>query len=265
MFQGAFTALITPFKDGEIDYAKMRELVERQIAAGIGGVVPCGTTGESATMTHEEHKKLVSEVVQMVGGRVPVIAGAGSNCTREAIELTQHAAKAGADAALVITPYYNKPEPDGMYLHFKAVGESADIPIVLYNVPSRTGRSITPETVARIVSDCKNVVAVKEASGSMDQSSEILSLCDVTILSGDDSATLPLMALGAKGVISVVSNVVPTETQRMVSCFLDGDVEAARKLHYRLFPLSKSMFIETNPIPVKTAAGTFTRCPDTFN
>jgi 4-hydroxy-tetrahydrodipicolinate synthase len=252
MFSGSIVAMVTPFRNGEVDLSKLKELVEFHIREGTDAISPCGTTGESATLTHEEHERVISEVVQHARGRIPVIAGTGSNNTKEALRLTQYAKKAGADAALVITPYYNKPTQEGLYRHYKALAEGVDIPIVVYNVPSRTGVSISPETVARLA-EFKNIVAIKEASGSLDQVSDILRLCKITVLSGDDSLTLPMLSLGGKGVISVVANIVPGDTARLVKSFLKGDVSEAARLHHKLFPLCKAMFIETNPIPVKTA------------
>ncbi|MEP9410215.1 MAG: 4-hydroxy-tetrahydrodipicolinate synthase [Candidatus Brocadia sp.] len=252
MFEGSFVALVTPFKNGQIDYQKLKELVEFQIENGTNGIVPCGTTGESATLSFEEHERMIGEVVSMVGGRIQVLAGAGSNNTSEALRLTKHAKKVGADGALLITPYYNKPTPEGLFRHYKLIAEEVDIPIVIYNVPSRTGISILPETVARL-SEIKNIVGIKEASGSIDQTTQILQLCNITVLSGDDSLTLPIMAVGGKGVISVVANIVPADTAALTRYCLAGNFEAARKCHHKLFPLCKSMFIETNPIPVKTA------------
>lgn len=252
MFSGSLVAIVTPFKNGEVDFQKMKELVEFHVKNGTSGIVPCGTTGESATLSFEEHERVVSEVVGMVAGRIKVVAGAGSNNTKEALQLTQHAKKAGADGALLITPYYNKPTPEGLYRHYKLIAEAVDIPIVVYNVPSRTGISVSPETVARLA-EIKNIVAIKEASGSIDQVTNILQLCDITVLSGDDSLTLPMMAVGAKGVISVVANVVPADTAALTRHCLEGNFEAAKKCHHKLFPLCKGMFIETNPIPVKTA------------
>lgn len=253
MYQGSFVALVTPFKDdGSVDEKKFRELIEFQIKNGTDGIVPCGCTGEAATLTHEEQKKVIKVAVETVNKRVPVIAGTGSNSTEEAIDLTSYAQKAGADGALIITPYYNKPTPEGQYRHYAKIAKTADIPIMLYNVPSRTGISIFPETVARL-SKIENIVAIKEASGSTDQTSQILSLCDICVLSGDDSMTLPLMSIGAKGVVSVVANITPREVSDMVKAFLNKNLEKAKKLHYHLFPLIKAMFIETNPIPVKTA------------
>ncbi|MFH1791511.1 MAG: 4-hydroxy-tetrahydrodipicolinate synthase, partial [Candidatus Omnitrophota bacterium] len=212
----------------------------------------CGCTGEAATLSHDEQKHIIKFAVEVVNGRVPVVAGTGSNNTQEALDLTRYAKKSGCDGALMITPYYNKPTPEGQYRHYAAVAGEVDIPIMLYNVPSRTGISILPETVARL-SKISNIVAIKEASGSLDQVSQILSLCDITVLSGDDSLTLPMMSVGAKGVVSVVANVVPAEVHNMTRSFLDGDTEKARKIHYEILGLCKAMFIETNPIPVKTA------------
>ncbi|MCF6155328.1 MAG: 4-hydroxy-tetrahydrodipicolinate synthase [Candidatus Brocadia sp.] len=252
MFEGSFVALVTPFKNGQIDYAKLKELIEFHIKNGTNGIVPCGTTGESATVSFDEHERMIGEVVSMVGGRIRVLAGAGSNNTMEALRLTKHAKKVGADGALLITPYYNKPTPEGLYRHYKLIAEEVDIPIVIYNVPSRTGISILPETVAKL-SVIKNIVGIKEASGSIDQTTQILQLCNIEVLSGDDSLTLPIMSVGGKGVISVVANIVPSDTAALTRYCLEGNFEAARKCHHKLFPLCKGMFIETNPIPVKTA------------
>ncbi len=252
MFEGSLVALVTPFKNGRVDYQKLKELIEFHIENGTNGIVPCGTTGESATLSFEEHEQLVGEVVTIVAGRIPVLAGTGSNNTAEALHLTKHAKKAGANGALLITPYYNKPTPEGLYRHYRLIAEEVDIPIVIYNVPSRTGISISPETVAKL-SEIKNIVGIKEASGSIDQATQILQLCNITVLSGDDSLTLPIMSVGGRGVISVVANVAPSDTAALTRYWLEGNFEAARKYHHKLFPLSKSMFIETNPIPVKTA------------
>ena len=254
MFRGVFPAIITPFKEDEsLDEEGLRRNIEYLQKSGIAGIVPCGTTGESATLTFEEHKKVVEIAVDCA--KVPVIAGTGSNNTREAIELTRHAADAGADAALLITPYYNKPNDRGMFEHFKAVAEKCDIPIVLYNVPKRTGIDLKPDLVAKL-SKIKNISAVKEASGSPGQVAQIIELTQggqFSVLSGDDDLTLPLMALGASGVVSVVANVAPRKMVAMVDAMLSGNLDAARKLHYELSPLVKVMFLETNPIPVKTA------------
>lgn len=254
MFSGVFPAIITPFKDdGSLDEDGLRRNVEALSKTGISGLVPCGTTGESATLSHEEHKRVVEIVIDC--SKVPVVAGTGSNNTSEAIDLTKHAADAGADAALLITPYYNRPNERGLFEHFRKVAESADIPIVLYNVPKRTGVELRPEVVARLA-DISNIVAVKEASGSLTQVSRIIELTsgkNFSVLSGDDDLTLPMLALGATGVVSVVANVAPRATVEMVKAFLNGDVAKARELHYRLAPLVRAMFLETNPIPVKTA------------
>lgn len=252
MLSGSIVALVTPFRNGEVDLGRLKELVEFHIREGTSAISPCGTTGESATLAHEEHEKVISEVVQQARGRIPVIAGTGSNSTSEAIRLTHYAKKVGANAALIITPYYNKPTQEGLYRHYRALAEEIDIPIVVYNVPSRTGVSISPETVARLA-EFKNIVAIKEASGSLDQVSDIFRLCKITVLSGDDSLTLPILSLGGKGVISVVANIVPRDTAKLVDSFLKGNTSEAARLHHRLFPLCKAMFIETNPIPVKTA------------
>lgn len=252
MFQGSLVALVTPFKNGQVDYQKLKELIEFHVKQGTQGIVPCGTTGESATLSFDEHEKMIGEVVNMVAGRVRVLAGAGSNNTMEALRLTKHAKKMGADGVLLITPYYNKPTPEGLYRHYQLIAEAVDIPIVMYNVPSRTGISMLPETVARL-SEMKNIVGIKEASGSIDQTTQILQLCNITVLSGDDSLTLPIMSVGGRGVISVVANVVPADTAALTRYSLEGNFDEARKYHHKLFPLCKSMFIETNPIPVKTA------------
>ena len=252
MFTGSLVALVTPFKDGQVDYKKFKELIEFHIKNGTSGIVPCGTTGESATLSFDEHEKVVGEVVSTVAGRISVLAGAGSNNTMEALHLTKHAKKVGADGALLITPYYNKPTPEGLYRHYKLIAEEVDIPIVIYNVPSRTGISILPETVAKLA-EIENIVGIKEASGNIDQVTQILHLCNITVLSGDDSLTLPIMAVGGKGVISVVANIVPSDTTALTKYCLDGNFNEARKCHHKLFPLCKGMFIETNPIPVKTA------------
>lgn len=252
MFKGSFVAIVTPFKNGRLNEESLRELVQMHIANGTSGIVPCGTTGESATLTPEEHKKVIEIVISETAKKIPVIAGTGSNNTKEAIEYTKHAYDAGADAALVITPYYNKPTQEGLYYHYKAIATEVPIPIVVYNVPGRTGVSIEPETVARL-SELSNIVAIKEASGQMDQISKIMSLCGITVLSGDDSMTMPIMAIGGRGVISVIANIVPADMKELTSAMEDGDIESARELHYKLFDLCKVMFIETNPIPIKTA------------
>jgi len=263
MFKGSFVAIVTPFIEGKVDEKKFKELIEFQIKMGTDGIIPSGCTGEAATLTHEEQKRLMSLTCEIVNKRVPVVAGAGSNNTAEAISLTKHAKKAGCDGVLSIMPYYNKPTPEGQYQHYLAIAKSADIPIMLYNVPSRTGISIKPETVARLAA-IENIVAIKEASGSLDQVSQILSLCNITVMSGDDSLTLPMMAVGAKGVVSVVANIVPKEVHDMTENFLKGVITKAEELHYRILPLCKAMFIETNPIPVKTSMKLLGRLNDEF-
>jgi 4-hydroxy-tetrahydrodipicolinate synthase len=252
-FKGAFVAIVTPFTDGRIDEQELIDLIEFQIAGGTHGIVPCGTTGESATMSHEEHQRVVELTIKTVNGRVPVVAGSGSNSTSETIALTKYAREAGADGALVITPYYNKPSQEGLYLHFKAVAEAVDIPIILYNVPSRTGVNMLPATVARCAA-IPNIIGIKEATGDLNQISEVIRLCpdDFTVLSGDDFTALATVAIGGKGVISVTSNVAPADMAGMMEAALAGDLVKARELHYRLFPLIQAMFFDTNPVPAKT-------------
>ena len=254
MFEGSIVAIVTPFENGKIDKQRLSELIEFHISEGTSAILPCGCTGEAATLTHNEQKYMIKLVIDIVNGRVPVIAGTGSNSTEEALVLTMSAKDAGADGALLITPYYNKPTPEGMYLHYEKIAKAVDIPIILYNVPSRTGISILPETVAKL-SKIDNIVAIKEASGSLEQVNAIMELCDIIILSGDDALTLPMMVLGAKGVISVAANVVPKHMAMMVKSFMSGDLEKSRKIHLNLFPLFRALFYETNPIPVKTALG----------
>ncbi len=254
MFHGAITAIITPFRAGRLDVPALKKLVEFQVRNGISGIVPCGTTGESATLSFEEHEKVIQVVMEAARGRVPVIAGTGSNNTKEAVVLTSYAKKAGADAALVITPYYNKPTQKGLLAHFKAIAGEVDIPVILYNVPGRTGVNMTADTVARL-SEVQNIVGVKEASGNLSQICDILRATPRTfcVLSGDDAMYFPMLALGAKGVISVVSNVAPREMADLYDAFVSGRIATAREIHYRLWPLMQTLFIETNPIPVKTA------------
>jgi len=254
MLQGAMTAMITPFVGDAVDYQRLQRNVEYQIERGIDGLVPVGTTGESPTLSHDEHRKVIQTVVQAVSGRVRVIAGTGSNSTQEALELTRHALAVGANAALMVNPYYNKPTQEGLYRHFMTVADTVDLPIVLYNIPGRTNITMSPQTVARLATH-DNIIAVKEATGSMDIASEIASLCDITILSGDDSLTLPLMSIGGKGVISVLSNLLPDRVKALTDAVLADDFDQARQLHLQLFPLCKAMFLETNPIPIKTALG----------
>ena len=254
MFKGSIVAIVTPFLNGAIDEDKLRSLVEFQIENGTDAIVPCGTTGEASTLDFDEHYRVIEIVVQQVNKRIPVIAGTGSNSTKEAIELTAHARKLGADGALLVTPYYNKPSQEGLYRHFKAVAEAVALPQVLYNVPGRTSVNLLPETVARLA-EIPNIVAIKEATGSLQQASEILALCGdkLDVLSGDDFITLPMMACGAKGVISVVANIMPKEVATLVDAFVAGKMEEARKLHLKLLKIANAMFIETNPVPVKTA------------
>lgn len=254
MFKGAFTALVTPFKDGEVDETALRRHIEFQIRNGINGLVPCGTTGESATLTYEEHDRVIELTIEAAGKRVPVVAGTGSNSTAETVMLTKHAQKAGADAALLITPYYNKPTQQGLFEHYKKVASEVSIPLILYNVPGRTGVNMLPETVARL-SEIKNIVGIKEATGDLKQVSDVIEFSrdGFIVLSGDDFTTLPLMSVGGHGVISVTSNIVPREVSDMVRLFNSGKAEEARSLHYALEPLHRAMFIETNPVPVKTA------------
>lgn len=254
MFEGSMVALVTPFKKGKIDDKKLAELVEFHIKNGTSGIVPCGTTGESATLSYEEHERVIEIVIEAADKRIPVIAGTGSNSTAEALILTKHAKKAGADATLQVSPYYNRPTQEGLYLHFKTIAEEIDLPMIVYNIASRTGVNIEPETMERI-SKVKNIVGVKESSGNLEQMSRIRYLCGdrFLLISGDDGLTLPLLAIGGIGVISVVNNIVPRDVADMVAKFKKGDLEGARKLHYKLLPLIKAVFIETNPIPVKTA------------
>jgi len=262
MFKGSITAIVTPFKNGKVDEKTFRDLIEFQIRNGTSGIVPCGTTGESATLSIQEHERVIEIAIEQAKKRIPVIAGTGSNSTAEAIVLTQAAAKAGADASLQVSPYYNRPTQKGLYEHFKAVAESVKIPIVLYNIASRTGVNIEPETIAKLARDCKNIVAVKEASGNLDQMSRVKLLCpsNFILLSGDDGLTLPVLGIGGKGIISVVSNIIPKDAAEMVSAFEKGDIKRAQELHYKMLPLIKAIFIETNPIPVKTAMGLLGMC-----
>jgi 4-hydroxy-tetrahydrodipicolinate synthase len=263
MFQGSIVAIVTPFMNGAVDEERLRELVEFQIENGTDAIVPCGTTGESSTLDYVEHDRVIKIVIEQVNKRVPVIAGTGSNSTREAIEITEHAKELGADGALLVTPYYNKPSQEGLYLHYKAVADAVALPQVLYNVPGRTAVNLLPETVARLAVH-PNIVAIKEATGSLQQASEVLALCGdkITVLSGDDFITLPMMACGAKGVISVTANVMPKQVAAMVDAFNAGNMEEAKRLHLYLLKISNAMFIETNPVPVKTAVALLGRCSE---
>ncbi|PIP20741.1 MAG: 4-hydroxy-tetrahydrodipicolinate synthase [Candidatus Omnitrophica bacterium CG23_combo_of_CG06-09_8_20_14_all_40_11] len=282
MFRGSIVAIVTPFsakgarlpdrqgfaageKNLVVDEQKLRDLIEFHIKNGTSGIVPCGTTGESATLSFDEHDRVIEITIEQVKRRIPVIAGTGSNSTEEAILLTRHAAIAGADASLQVSPYYNRPTQKGLYEHFKAVAESVDIPIIIYNIASRTGVNIEPETIAKLAHDCKTIVGVKEASGNLDQMSRIKQLCgqNFDLISGDDSLTLPVLSIGGTGVISVVANIVPKDVVSLVAEFEKGNLKKAQEIHYKLLPLIKAVFIETNPIPVKTAMGLLGMCePD---
>ncbi|ABQ24450.1 4-hydroxy-tetrahydrodipicolinate synthase [Geotalea uraniireducens] len=261
MFKGSIVAIVTPFKNGAVDEEKLRELVEFQIENGTDAIVPCGTTGESSTLDYEEHDRVIEIVVEQVKKRVPVIAGTGSNSTKEAIEMTSHAKTLGADGALLVTPYYNKPTQEGLFLHYKAVADAVALPQILYNVPGRTGVNLLPETVARLA-EHKNIVAIKEATGSLQQASEIIDLCGdkIDVFSGDDFITFPMMACGAKGVISVTANIMPKEVAALVDAFFAGKMEEARQWHLKLLKISNAMFIESNPVPVKTAVALMGKC-----
>ena len=263
MFEGTLTALVTPFRDGRVDEEALRAGVERQIEAGIDGLVPCGSTGESATLSHAEHRQVVEIVIDAAAGRVPVVAGTGSNSTREAIEFTAHARDAGAEGALLLSPYYNKPTQEGIYAHYATIAEETRLPLVVYNVPGRTASNIAAETVARLAR-LPGIVGIKEASGDLDQMAHVIakSPTDFAVLSGDDGLTLPLLALGGRGVISTSSNVAPAAMAELVRSFLAGDVAAARQRHYELLSLFDVLFCETNPIPVKAAVSALGLCDD---
>ncbi len=254
MFQGSIVAIITPFKNGKVDEDTYRALIEEQIEGGTSAIVPCGTTGESATLSVEEHTRVIDIAVDAINRRVPVIAGTGGNSTKEAVELTAHAKKAGADATLQVTPYYNKPSQEGLYRHFKAIADAVALPQVLYNVPGRTGVNMLPETVARLA-ELPEIAAIKEASGNLAQMTDIVSLAGdkIILLSGDDNLILPVLSIGGKGVISVVANIVPGDTAEVVKAWLDGDLDKAREIYFKLYPLCQAMFYETNPVPVKTS------------
>ena len=256
MFKGSMVALVTPFKNGKLDEKALESLVEFHIKNGTSVLVPCGTTGESATLSYDEHDKVIERTIEFANGRIPVIAGTGSNSTEEAIMLTKHAKKSGAKASLQVSPYYNKPTQKGLYLHFKAIAEAVDIPIILYNIASRTGVNIEPETFVKLA-EIKNIIGVKEASGSLEQMSRIRKLCskDFLLIAGDDALTLPVLAIGGVGIISVVANIIPRDVADMCAAFEKGDITKAKGLHYKMLGIVKAMFIETNPIPVKTAMG----------
>ena len=253
-FAGLTVAIVTPFKGGEVDYADLLKIVDWHVEQGTDCLAPCGTTGESPTLDHTEHERVIAAVIERAKGRIKVMPGTGSNSTREAIRLTKFAKSLGADGALVVGPYYNKPTQDGYFRHFAAVAEAADLPMVLYNIPGRTGSNILPETIARIADACPQLVAVKEATGSLDQASQVAALCDIAILSGDDSLTLPLMSIGGVGVVSVVGNIVPRDMKAMVTAFAAGRVAEAQKWHRKLFPLCRDMLgVASNPVPLKAA------------
>jgi 4-hydroxy-tetrahydrodipicolinate synthase len=263
MFSGSMTAIITPFRDGAIDHEALERIVDSQLRNGTSALVPCGSTGESATLTHPEHLEVVSRVVKVVQGRVPVIAGTGSNSTAEAIALTRGAKAAGADAALLISPYYNKPTQDGIYQHYRAVAEAAQLPLIVYNIPGRTASKIEATTVARLA-ELDHIVGLKEATGSLDEVQEVIRLCGdrIDVYSGDDSLTLPIMAVGAQGTISVVANIAPKQSAAMLAACRAGDWDTARRLHYALLPLIRALFQETNPIGVKAALAMMGVCRD---
>lgn len=252
-FRGSMVALVTPFRGDEVDWASLDALVDLHVKAGTDVLVPCGTTGESPTLTHEEHDRVIEAVVRRAAGRIAVMAGTGSNSTSEAIQLTRHARQAGADGSLQVAPYYNKPTQEGLYRHFAAIAEAVDFPHVLYNIPGRCGIEISVDTMARLRALCPNIVAVKHATGSMDGASELVARCDLGIISGDDSMTLPLLSIGGVGVISVLANIIPKDVKAMCDAAARNDWPTAQSLHHRMFKLARVMFIETNPVPVKTA------------
>lgn len=256
MFKGSMVALVTPFKNGKIDEKALKALVEFHIKNGTSALVPCGTTGESATLSYAEHDRVIELTIEFASGRIPVIAGTGSNSTEEAILLTKHARAAGAAASLQVSPYYNRPTQKGLYLHFKAIAEAVDIPLILYNIASRTGVNIEPETFVKLAG-IKNIIGVKEASGSLEQMSRIRNMCpkDFLLISGDDALTLPVLSIGGVGIISVVANIIPRDVADMCSAFEKGNIKKAEDLHFKMLSLIKAMFVETNPIPVKTAMG----------
>ena len=265
MFKGSIVAIVTPFKNKAVDEKALSELIEWHIKEGTNAIVPCGTTGESATLDYEEHYRVIEITVKTVNKRLPVIAGTGANSTDETIMITRKAKEMGADGALLVTPYYNKPTQEGLYRHYKEVAGAVDIPIVLYNVPGRTAVNMLPQTVARLA-EIKNIVAIKEATGDMRQVSDIIRLCGdrITVISGDDFTTLPLLLLGGKGVISVSANVAPRDVADMIKAWEDGKIDEAKRLHYKLEPLNQSMFIETNPIPAKTALSMMGKIQEEF-
>jgi 4-hydroxy-tetrahydrodipicolinate synthase len=261
MFSGVYTALITPFKNGKIDFISLEKLIEKQIRNGVDGIVPCGTTGEASTLSRKEHEEVIKFCVENTNKKIKVLAGTGSNSTNEAVYFTKFAEKVGCDGALIISPYYNKPTQKGLYLHFKTIADMVNIPIVIYNIADRTSVNVEPVTIAKLFNDCRNVVGVKEASGSLNQMSSIKSLSpDIELISGDDMLTLSLLSIGGIGVVSVLSNIIPAEIVSLVRTFKSGNIKEAIKIHYKLFSLSRLMFIETSPIPIKTAASLLGIC-----
>ncbi len=261
MFKGSLVAIVTPFKDGKLDEAAFKNLLEFHVANGTHGIVACGTTGESPTLSSEEHDRVIELAVETINGRLPVIAGTGTNSTDMTLKKTRHAKKAGADGVLIVAPYYNKPTQEGLYQHYRKIAEEVDIPIIVYNVPGRTASNVLPETMARL-SELKNIVGLKEATGSLQQASDTIGLCGekITVLSGDDALTLPILAIGGKGVISVTANIAPADVAEVINEFERGNITKARELHYKLRPLHNAMFYESNPIPVKTALGLMGKC-----
>lgn len=265
MFKGSFVALVTPFRKGRVDEAKLKTLVDFHLDNGTDGIVPCGTTGESPTLSHEEHRKVIEMVVKFAKGRVPVLAGAGSNSTAETLELVLHAQKCGAAGVLLVAPYYNKPSPAGMHAHFKTIAKASRLPIILYNIPSRTGVNIPAETVIQLAKECPTIVGIKESSGCMDYTSQILTALGTdrfTVMAGDDSLAIPLMALGAKGVISVIANILPQAMSEMCHAWARGEANRALELHKQMFPVMRALFLESNPVPVKSAMAQLKLCND---
>jgi len=263
MFKGSFVALVTPFKKGRIDEIRLKSLVDFHLENGTDGIVACGTTGESATLTHEEHRKVMEFVIKSAKGRIPVMVGAGSNSTEETLALVAHAQKCGAAGVLLVVPYYNKPTPAGLYAHFKTVAKSTKLPIMLYNIPSRTGINLPAETVIQLVHDCPNIIGIKEASGSIDYAAHLMNVLPsdrFTVMAGDDSLTIPLMALGAKGVISVIANILPQAMSEMCRAWTRGEAKRALELHRQMFPLMRALFLETNPIAIKSALSQLKMC-----
>lgn len=264
-FRGTITALVTPFRDGDVDYNTLERMVERQIEAGVDGLVPCGTTGEAPTLARSEHEQVVERVTRAARKRVPVIAGTGSNCTADALEMSRHAAMVGADGLLIVSPYYNKPTQAGLYQHFSAIAGTVDLPIVLYNIPGRTGVEIAVSTICRLREAHDNIVAVKHATGRVIDAAELIQACEIDVLSGDDPLTLPLMSVGAVGVISVLSNLAPKSVKRLTQAMLDGDLDEAQATHRKMFLLAKALLsLETNPIPIKTALAMRGLCAEEF-